>query len=767
MIQNELDVIINSAAAVDFINTLTNAMRDNFHNTMRVFNFAKGCPNLQVFVQVSTAYVNSNRSGLIEEKLYDPSFNIEETLQYIHKLPEDELEKHTPELIKGYPNTYTYSKFLTEHKLKRDRGNMSLVIVRPTIIGASYQEPFPGWVDAVTALTGLYFYVGLGITKEIIAKPHTVLDVVAVDLCANMIIAAGAFQANKKTLAVMHSGSSHRNPVNLKRLLHLMVRYLTDHRTKGLANTKPKLDFYNSETTYNLAFFIKRKLPVMLMDFAGKFMQNEQMMDKAALYKKALGRATMLNNIFQHFTTTQWVFDTSSIDSLNKHFTKEDTELFPYDMGIVDWEKYSTYYLYGLWTYVGKEKLDPPFSTNYENIFQNKEYLQYAKKPFGDLQFISSLGNLVDNKDTELRLMKILENSEVQNSMKKYIDRKRKLLISRKAPVREDKLKEEAYEQAKKYAKRVECKMQKWIALSFALFTHKFLKKIFSKILVNPDEIEMIKQIKKNSKGPIIIIPNHRSYMDFLMISYMMFAYGFDAPYVAAAEDFLGIPLISKMFRGAGAFFIKRGSKSDPIYRAILREYVKHLLMEGNSLEFYIEGKRSRRGKLLKPKLGMLKIVLETYLEKRIPDVTIIPISISYDRILEAESFIQEFMGEGKQAESLGRVIKGFTTIFEKYGTAHVSFGKPIQISKIPELSKLVSPSITGSMNHDAKKELERVGIDILYRISEGRVVMSTEIVASLLMSRKTLSFSELIDDFEIIRKDLLSKKTQIVFLQI
>ena len=248
--QEEIDVIINCAAAVDFINTLSNAMRDNFDNTMRILKFAKECKNLQVFVQVSTAYVNSNREGYIEEKLYDFPRGIDETINHIKKLSEHDLEKETDTITKGYPNTYTFSKFLAEHKISQEKGSLSLAIVRPTIIGASYNEPFAGWVDAVTALTGVYFYFGLGITKELYANPKIVLDVVAVDICANMTIAAGVYQANKGTVKIFHSGSSHKNPVMCGELLHLMIKFLTDHPTKAFVDKKVDTKFISNKFLY-------------------------------------------------------------------------------------------------------------------------------------------------------------------------------------------------------------------------------------------------------------------------------------------------------------------------------------------------------------------------------------------------------------------------------------------------------------------------------------------------------------------------------------
>lgn len=725
-------------------------MRDNFYNTMRMLQFAKGCKRLQVLVHVSTAYANSNRVGYIEEKIYDFPRGVDETIRRIESLSKEELNKQTAELVKGYPNTYTFAKFLAEHKLSDNKGNLSMAIVRPTIIGASYEEPFPGWVDSVSALTGVYFYFGLGIAKELNANSKVVLDVVSVDYCANMVIAAAAYQANRGTLEIFHSGSSNVNPVTCGELLHLMVKYLTDHPTKAFVDQKVYPKFYANKQVYKTIFLIKRKLPLILLGIWGKIIRSEEMQSKVALYKKVLVRTSMLNFIFKTFTTTNWVFSTEHSKLMDKYFTEQDVKEFPYSMKAVDWNRYSNYYLYGLWTYVGNEKHDLPYTTNYENFFRNEDYLKFAGKPFGDLKFISHMSRSIEYKNTDIRMKTVLELKEIRKAMDKYIEMRKRELRREKKPIRESRLEKEAREKAKQYARRMEPVMHKQIALSFCYFTHKYLKQVFSRVNIDPAEIDRIKKIQEYHKGPIVFISNHRSYMDFLIITYLILAYGLKPPYIAASEDFLKIPVISTMFKSVGAFFIKRGEKPDALYRAIFREYIKHILMEGNSLEFYIEGKRSRRGKLLQPKLGLLKILVEAFLEKRVEELHIVPTSIAYERVLEAESFTQEFVGEGKVNESLGRVIKGASTLMHKYGTVHLSFGKPIKLSELVEEGR-------------TKDGLETLGRRVAYDISENTVVMATEVVASLVVVKKRLTLKELAADFDIVRKELIRRNVKIV----
>ena len=117
--------------------------------------------------------------------------------------------------------------------------------------------------------------------------------------------------------------------------------------------------------------------------------------------------------------------------------------------------------------------------------------------------------------------------------------------------------------------------------------------------------------------------------------------------------------VVHVLLRKSGAFFIKRNMKKNRLlYKAIMTEYITKLLGENHYLEFFIEGTRSRVGKMLLPKYGILSIVAKNVLDGRIPDAQILPITVNYEKVLEGESFTYEMMGQSKVKESLKRVIK-------------------------------------------------------------------------------------------------------------
>ncbi|KAK2883869.1 hypothetical protein Q8A67_017506 [Cirrhinus molitorella] len=213
--------------------------------------------------------------------------------------------------------------------------------------------------------------------------------------------------------------------------------------------------------------------------------------------------------------------------------------------------------------------------------------------------------------------------------------------------------------------------------LGYAL--NKVFKSVFSSIHVNEDGLTRLQQAIQ--EYPVILMPNHRSYMDFLVLSYIMFTYDLSIPVIAAGIPLMGMKLIGEIFRRSGAFFIRRAIGSDKLYWAVLSEYVRTIVRTGYApLEFYVEGLRSRTLKSLTPKLGMMHMVLEPFFKGEVFDICIVPISISYERVLEESLLAHELLGVPKPKETTGALLKARTVLKEDYGCMHVCFGNPVSV---------------------------------------------------------------------------------------
>uniref|UniRef100_A0A3P8SS42 Glyceronephosphate O-acyltransferase n=1 Tax=Amphiprion percula TaxID=161767 RepID=A0A3P8SS42_AMPPE len=185
---------------------------------------------------------------------------------------------------------------------------------------------------------------------------------------------------------------------------------------------------------------------------------------------------------------------------------------------------------------------------------------------------------------------------------------------------------------------------------------------------------------------PVVLLPSHRSYMDFLLMSYILYTYDLALPVIAAGMDFMAMKFVGEMLRMSGAFFIRRSFGGDKLYWAVFSEYVKTMLKNGFApVEFFLEGTRSRTCKSLTPKLGLLNIVMDPFLKGEVFDVSLVPVSISYERILEEALYARELLGVPKPKESTSGLFKARKVLSEDYGSIHVYFGQPVSVRSLAQ----------------------------------------------------------------------------------
>ncbi|XP_073672786.1 dihydroxyacetone phosphate acyltransferase-like [Garra rufa] len=263
--------------------------------------------------------------------------------------------------------------------------------------------------------------------------------------------------------------------------------------------------------------------------------------------------------------------------------------------------------------------------------------------------------------------------------------------------------------------------------LGFAM--SKVFKSIFRSIHVNEDGLTWLQQAIQ--EHPVILMPNHRSYVDFLIVSYIMFTYDLSIPVIAAGIPLMGMKLIGEVFRRSGAFFIRRAIGSDKLYWAVLSEYVKTIVRTGYApLEFYVEGLRSRTLKSLTPKLGMMHMVLEPFFKGEVFDISLVPISISYERVLEESLLAHELLGVPKPKETTGALLKARTVLKEDYGSMHVCFGNPVSVRDLAKgkknhrLYNLVPRDLPRKPNKETQEFVSGLA-HMIVRLQERNVVLS------------------------------------------
>jgi len=180
----------------------------------------------------------------------------------------------------------------------------------------------------------------------------------------------------------------------------------------------------------------------------------------------------------------------------------------------------------------------------------------------------------------------------------------------------------------------------------------------------------------------VIYVPCHRSHIDYMLLSYILYHRGFVPPHIAAGVN-LNMPVLGSLLRRGGAFFLRRSFRSQPLYAAVFSEYVSQNITRGIALEYFIEGTRSRTGRLLPPKGGMLTMTIRSFLKNPRRPIMFQPVYIGYERLAEGNAYISELSGHAKKPESLSDLRNVINILRKNYGEVHVSFGEPVMLNHL------------------------------------------------------------------------------------
>jgi glycerol-3-phosphate O-acyltransferase len=198
---------------------------------------------------------------------------------------------------------------------------------------------------------------------------------------------------------------------------------------------------------------------------------------------------------------------------------------------------------------------------------------------------------------------------------------------------------------------------------------------------VDFEHVEKLSEVGDGAE--IIYVPCHRSHMDYLLLSYVIYRKGFAIPHVAAGAN-LNMPVIGRFLRMGGAFFLRRSFKGDPLYAAVFLKYLGFMMARGHPLEYFIEGGRSRTGRLLSPRTGMLSMTVRSYVRDPKCPVVFVPVYFGYERIVEGRTYIGELSGRPKEKESVLGVLKASVAVLRsKFGRVHVNLGEPIRLDEL------------------------------------------------------------------------------------
>ncbi len=332
---------------------------------------------------------------------------------------------------------------------------------------------------------------------------------------------------------------------------------------------------------------------------------------------------------------------------------------------------------------------------------------------------------------------------------------------------------EKAERDVEKFLREVAARQSSTLLAILAALVGYILRRMFNTI-----ETDGLPEVAEYAKRyPLVLVPNHRSYFDFLIISVLFYQNYLVPPHIAARDNMRFGPF-GLIFRMAGAYYLRR-SFDDPLYKQVFRAYIGYLVREGFTQEFFIEGGRSRTGKTLAPRLGMLTWNIDAFLESARRDLFFVPVAISYERLVEERGMVDELEGGEKTEESTLALLRAGKYLRSRFGTVHVNFGKPISLTEAmgerrAELEAVVHGDVVKLLPEDVRGDasavesleaqiqqrkhefIQDLGYRLVERINWSMVANATSVVATVLLGFPHRG---------LLRKDLVARAKQVVGL--
>lgn len=258
-----------------------------------------------------------------------------------------------------------------------------------------------------------------------------------------------------------------------------------------------------------------------------------------------------------------------------------------------------------------------------------------------------------------------------------------------------------AEDRARKFAWEIASDFSYPVIRAGELLLQRLWQRLFDGIEVNHgDELAKVAP----GKG-LVYLPNHRSHIDYLLLSYLVHAQGLAPPHIAAGAN-LNFPIVGPLLRRGGAFFLRRSFKGEPLYAAVFREYLHTMLAKGFPIAYFIEGGRSRSGRTLAPKGGLLGMTVESFMREHPRPLLLVPVHFSYEKLLEGRTLVAELEGQPKESESLGALVRVARNLRHEYGSVYANFGEPLSVDQFLDRKAPGWHALQGDEQRDTARRL-------------------------------------------------------------
>lgn len=276
---------------------------------------------------------------------------------------------------------------------------------------------------------------------------------------------------------------------------------------------------------------------------------------------------------------------------------------------------------------------------------------------------------------------------------------------------------------------------------------------MFSGLEVDEAGIERLRKAMKD--GSVVLLPSHKSHIDYIILAYVLYTHHIGLPVIAAGDNLAFFPL-GPILRRAGAFFIRRSFAGDRLYGAVVDAYMRRLILDGWSLEFFLEGGRSRTGKLLAPKLGLLSLVVDAALGVKTRPIYFAPVSIGYERLVEERSYVRELSGGEKPKEDVRGLFAAAQVLGDRYGRINLQFGEMVTLNDIaasfeeggPPSERTAEDGLSKLTPTRRRAMVTRLAYRVMHEINRVTAVTAGALVATALLTheQRGLPHADLID---------------------
>jgi len=355
LVCDNVSVVFHCAATVRFDERMRLAVQMNVEGTQRLLRLCDKMKRLDAFVHASTAYCNCDRSR-VDESVYPAPFPWRRLVEGVEWMSDDMFDRLTPFLIGDRPNTYTFTKAVTESMIVDDEEanqHLPIVIVRPSIVTAIWRDPIPGWIDNVNGATGLIALGAKGLLRSLCGDLRRVrADLVPVDIVASTLIVAAWHRGSAKgaPMPVIHCTTGVLNPVLWGRVVDSTISYFKDDMPLADMYRIPGGTVTMNRTEHRLRMFFDHLLPAYMIDLGYK------LIGRRPFLVRTYGKIYKVLSTLEYFYTHEWDFDSGGIVSLNDRLSEEDRRSFCIDVKEIDWASYMQDYHAGVRKYIFKEQ---------------------------------------------------------------------------------------------------------------------------------------------------------------------------------------------------------------------------------------------------------------------------------------------------------------------------------------------------------------------------------------------------------------------------